>query len=153
MNSLIRSSSTKLTALASLQHIIFRPILISSSQSLFPNTPQTFINSSYVNRVSSTSSFHTTPWFNVRASAVVTQSAGVAFAAETCSDEDDSVSDGLEVSKLGISQEIVNALAKKGITKLFPIQIKGGYLLGWARIGAVNRAGKEDRKLNEKNAT
>lgn len=31
--------------------------------------------------------------------------------------------EGLEIAKLGISQEIVSALAKKGITKLFPIQV------------------------------
>ncbi|CAI8600802.1 unnamed protein product [Vicia faba] len=30
--------------------------------------------------------------------------------------------EGLEIAKIGISKEIVNALAKKGITKLFPIQ-------------------------------
>ncbi|XP_068656484.1 DEAD-box ATP-dependent RNA helicase 53, mitochondrial-like [Aristolochia californica] len=30
--------------------------------------------------------------------------------------------DGLEIAKLGIAEEIVSALAKKGITKLFPIQ-------------------------------
>ncbi|PIA57869.1 hypothetical protein AQUCO_00500053v1 [Aquilegia coerulea] len=35
------------------------------------------------------------------------------------SDDDD---EGLEISKLGISQEIVTCLANKGITKLFPIQ-------------------------------
>lgn len=31
--------------------------------------------------------------------------------------------EGIEISKLGISSEIVYALAKKGITKLFPIQV------------------------------
>lgn len=31
--------------------------------------------------------------------------------------------EGLEIAKLGISQEIVSALAQKGITKLFPIQV------------------------------
>jgi len=31
--------------------------------------------------------------------------------------------EGLEIAKLGISQDIVSALAKKGITKLFPIQV------------------------------
>jgi ATP-dependent RNA helicase DDX21 len=31
--------------------------------------------------------------------------------------------EGLEIAKLGISKEIVNALAKKGIAKLFPIQV------------------------------
>lgn len=31
--------------------------------------------------------------------------------------------EGLEISKLGISDEIVSRLAKKGINKLFPIQV------------------------------
>lgn len=31
--------------------------------------------------------------------------------------------ESLEVAKLGISQDIVSALAKRGITKLFPIQV------------------------------
>ncbi|GKA64114.1 WD40 repeat-containing protein MSI4-like protein [Tanacetum coccineum] len=69
-------------------------------------------------------------------------SAGVAFAAETGLDEDDIPLDGLEVSSLGISQEIVNALAKKGITKLFPIQkavldpaMQGRDMIGRARTG------------------
>jgi hypothetical protein len=31
--------------------------------------------------------------------------------------------DGLEIKKLGISQDIAAALEKKGITKLFPIQV------------------------------
>lgn len=31
--------------------------------------------------------------------------------------------EGLEIAKLGISQEIVSDLARKGITKLFPIQV------------------------------
>lgn len=33
--------------------------------------------------------------------------------------------EGLEISKLGISQDIVSQLAKKGITALFPIQVSG----------------------------
>ena len=63
---------------------------------------------------------------NFRASEVLSQ-AELAFA--NFSDEDKSlgasgaVDDGLEISKLGISGEIVQALAKKGITKLFPIQV------------------------------
>lgn len=31
--------------------------------------------------------------------------------------------EGLEISKLGISEEIVSALAQRGITSLFPIQV------------------------------
>ncbi|CAL0307456.1 unnamed protein product [Lupinus luteus] len=50
--------------------------------------------------------------------------------------------EGLEVAKLGISQEIVSALSKKGITKLFPIQgavlepaMQGRDMIGRARTG------------------
>lgn len=49
---------------------------------------------------------------------------------------------GLEISKLGISEHIVSALAGKGITKLFPIQkavlepaMKGCDMIGRARTG------------------
>ncbi|CAI0439826.1 unnamed protein product [Linum tenue] len=50
--------------------------------------------------------------------------------------------EGLEISKLGIAQEIVSALATKGISKLFPIQravlepaMAGRDLFGRARTG------------------
>ncbi|PON36249.1 DEAD-box ATP-dependent RNA helicase [Parasponia andersonii] len=50
--------------------------------------------------------------------------------------------DGLEISKLGISEEIVSALAKRGISKLFPIQravlepaMEGRDMIGRARTG------------------
>ncbi|KAE9596320.1 putative RNA helicase [Lupinus albus] len=50
--------------------------------------------------------------------------------------------EGLQVAKLGIAQEIVSALAKKGITKLFPIQravlepaMQGRDMIGRARTG------------------
>lgn len=50
--------------------------------------------------------------------------------------------EGLEISKLGIAQEIVSALANKGITKLFPIQravlepaMQGRDMIGRARTG------------------
>ncbi|CAL0315856.1 unnamed protein product [Lupinus luteus] len=50
--------------------------------------------------------------------------------------------EGLHVAKLGISEEIVSALAKKGITKLFPIQravlepaMQGRDMIGRARTG------------------
>ncbi|VFQ76083.1 unnamed protein product [Cuscuta campestris] len=49
---------------------------------------------------------------------------------------------GLEIANLGISQEIVSALARKGITKLFPIQravlepaMRGSDMIGRARTG------------------
>ncbi|KAI4305989.1 hypothetical protein L6164_029309 [Bauhinia variegata] len=50
--------------------------------------------------------------------------------------------EGLEIAKLGIAQEIISALAKKGITKLFPIQravlepaMQGRDMIGRARTG------------------
>ncbi|XP_027932619.1 DEAD-box ATP-dependent RNA helicase 53, mitochondrial-like [Vigna unguiculata] len=50
--------------------------------------------------------------------------------------------EGLEIAKLGISTEIVEALAKKGIAKLFPIQravlepaMQGRDMIGRARTG------------------
>ncbi|KAL2482189.1 DEAD-box ATP-dependent RNA helicase 53 [Forsythia ovata] len=50
--------------------------------------------------------------------------------------------DGLEISKLGISPDIVSALARKGISKLFPIQravlepaMQGLDMIGRARTG------------------
>ncbi|KAB1208739.1 DEAD-box ATP-dependent RNA helicase 9 [Morella rubra] len=50
--------------------------------------------------------------------------------------------DGLEIAKLDISPEIVSALAKRGITKLFPIQravlepaMQGRDMIGRARTG------------------
>lgn len=38
--------------------------------------------------------------------------------------------DGLEISKLGISKEIVTALESRGITRLFPIQVIFFAMLG-----------------------
>lgn len=52
----------------------------------------------------------------------------VSRGAQLALDYDDDVQhdegdEGLEIAKLGISKEIVKALAKKSITKLFPIQV------------------------------
>ena len=48
------------------------------------------------------------------------------FAVEECVEVSSSRSgdEGLEIGKLGIAPEIVSALEKKGITKLFPIQVQ-----------------------------
>ncbi|GAB2285048.1 DEAD-box ATP-dependent RNA helicase 53, mitochondrial [Dionaea muscipula] len=53
-----------------------------------------------------------------------------------------SADEGLEISKLGIHKEIVSALSKKGITRLFPIQravlepaMQGRDMIGRARTG------------------
>ncbi|KAF6139545.1 hypothetical protein GIB67_015502 [Kingdonia uniflora] len=86
--------------------------------------------------------FSTNP-LEIRASSLVSQAVQ---AVEDFSDEDKSsgkVSDeSLEVAKLGIAPEIVNALAKRGITKLFPIQkavlepaMQGRDMIGRARTG------------------
>ncbi|XP_073150702.1 DEAD-box ATP-dependent RNA helicase 53, mitochondrial-like [Henckelia pumila] len=56
--------------------------------------------------------------------------------------DDGPADDGLEISKLGISQEIVSALARKSIQRLFPIQravlepaMQGRDMIGRARTG------------------
>ncbi|KAK6916080.1 DEAD/DEAH box helicase domain [Dillenia turbinata] len=81
----------------------------------------------------------------LRASSVLLQSG---YAVADYSDEERSVvgkkdnDERLEISKLGISSEIVSALAKKGITKLFPIQravlepaMQGRDMIGRAKTG------------------
>ncbi|XP_008776036.2 DEAD-box ATP-dependent RNA helicase 9-like isoform X2 [Phoenix dactylifera] len=73
----------------------------------------------------------------------------VAFAEYAVEDFDDEEKgsakrgdEGLEIAKLGISQEIISDLARKGITKLFPIQravlepaMQGRDMIGRARTG------------------
>lgn len=56
--------------------------------------------------------------------------------------DDSSKDEGLDISKLDISQDIVTALARKGISKLFPIQkavlepaMRGRDMIGRARTG------------------
>ncbi|PNY01215.1 DEAD-box ATP-dependent RNA helicase 53-like protein [Trifolium pratense] len=68
--------------------------------------------------------------------------AAEAFPYEEPSKAVNSGDDGLEIKKLGISQDIVSALEKKGITKLFPIQravmepaMQGRDMIGRARTG------------------
>ena len=69
---------------------------------------------------------------NVRATPSVSR---ISAAVDDFSDEDvkkggaSKDEEGLEISKLGIASEIVDSLAKKGITKLFPIQVYGGNVL------------------------
>ncbi|XP_019434904.1 PREDICTED: DEAD-box ATP-dependent RNA helicase 53-like isoform X2 [Lupinus angustifolius] len=94
--------------------------------------------------VSKARAFHSnsTP-LNFHASSV--SRAGYAAVADYAVEEDtkvNSADEGLEVAKLGISQEIVSALSKKGITKLFPIQgavlepaMQGRDMIGRARTG------------------
>lgn len=68
--------------------------------------------------------------------------AGRALHAESAVDDYAVEDDGLEVSKLGISPEIVSALSGRGILKLFPIQravlepaMQGRDMIGRARTG------------------
>ncbi|KAL9263195.1 DEAD-box ATP-dependent RNA helicase 53, mitochondrial-like protein [Drosera capensis] len=75
-----------------------------------------------------------------------TGGAQAGYAVSDYSDEervkDGGVEEGLEICKLGIHREIVGALSKKGITKLFPIQravlepaMQGRDMIGRARTG------------------
>ncbi|CAN6455225.1 unnamed protein product [Victoria cruziana] len=72
--------------------------------------------------------------------------ASMEYAVADLSDEDRPSAtkggEGLEIAKLGISQDIVSALAKRGITKLFPIQravlepaMQGRDMIGRAKTG------------------
>ncbi|XP_023751291.2 DEAD-box ATP-dependent RNA helicase 9, mitochondrial [Lactuca sativa] len=147
MNSLLfKTSSKRLTNLASLTTCNpLKHLLIPSS------TPPSPANRKESPSQSQTShpkfgllrSFHGSRWASIRASDMSTQAAGFAVAADHAYDGDRGTSsDGLEISKLGINQEIVSALAKKGITKLFPIQravlepaMQGRDMIGRARTG------------------
>ncbi|XP_071715733.1 DEAD-box ATP-dependent RNA helicase 53, mitochondrial-like [Rutidosis leptorrhynchoides] len=143
----LRSSSKKLTTLTSLTTNSLKHLLIppSSSTSPSPAYHRQFTNQSQSihPKFGFLRSFHGSRLVNVRPSDVSTQAAGFAVAADPSYDGDRSTSsDGLEISKLGISQDIVSALAKKGITKLFPIQravlepaMQGRDMIGRARTG------------------
>ncbi|KVI04039.1 DEAD-box ATP-dependent RNA helicase 53, mitochondrial-like [Cynara cardunculus var. scolymus] len=141
MNSLIfRTSSTRLTALASITACNSLRLLIPSS------SPPTVTLSSNKSQFHIALSFrvlrrnvHASRWVAVSSSTLFKQSAGFAVAYD---EDSSSSSDGLDVSKLGISQHIVTALAKKGITNLFPIQravlepaMQGRDMIGRARTG------------------
>lgn len=78
--------------------------------------------------------FHSSPaWLGFRETGAAGAAARAEFAAEEGSfyEEDKrapatggaAADEGLEIAKLGISNKIVERLAKKGITKLFPIQV------------------------------
>nr|XP_043630648.1 DEAD-box ATP-dependent RNA helicase 53, mitochondrial-like [Erigeron canadensis]XP_043630653.1 DEAD-box ATP-dependent RNA helicase 53, mitochondrial-like [Erigeron canadensis] len=137
------ASPCRLTALSSLRRLLIPSLSLSSSSfiSSQPNIPYKLTNP--ISGVLNGSSFHSSTWLDVKASPVLSQAAtSFAVAADVSDDEVVGSSDGLEVSKLGISQEIVTALAKKGITKLFPIQravlepaMKGRDMIGRARTG------------------
>ncbi|KAM7502991.1 hypothetical protein LguiB_001895 [Lonicera macranthoides] len=133
----IPSSSSRRFALSSLNQALFHHQSSSSSSNSNTQTRNEEFGAGIRNTVrrSGTSvlnniikrSFHvggSGPPLSFRASVV----SPAEYAVADFSDEDKSSSpskagdDGLLISKLGISQDIVTALATKGITKLFPIQ-------------------------------
>ncbi|KAI7735284.1 hypothetical protein M8C21_031057 [Ambrosia artemisiifolia] len=145
MNSLlfIRSSSRRLTtnlpSITTINHLLVpssTPSPIHQQYSLKPQTSNlnlTFLRGFHGSRYAASI---------IKPFNVSTQSAGYAVAADQSYDDRASNSDGLEISKLGINHEIVDALAKKGITKLFPIQravlepaMQGRDMIGRARTG------------------
>ncbi|XP_076901478.1 DEAD-box ATP-dependent RNA helicase 53, mitochondrial-like isoform X2 [Bidens hawaiensis] len=138
MNTLIRASSRRLTShLASIStcNSLNHHLLVPSTPPIHQQSQSTNLNVRFLR------SFHCSRWMNIRPSDAATQSAGYAVAADPSFD-DKASSDGLEIAKLGISQDIVTALAKKGITKLFPIQravlepaMQGRDMIGRARTG------------------
>lgn len=67
-------------------------------------------------------------WDKFRAfhSGRVLEATGYAVADLSDDDKKGATDEGLDISKLGISNDIVSSLARRGITKLFPIQV---YLL------------------------
>ncbi|XP_010323935.3 DEAD-box ATP-dependent RNA helicase 53, mitochondrial [Solanum lycopersicum] len=144
MNSLVllkKSSSlhaSKRVALNALTHLFFSPSTSGEDKFISGNTQfnsfttvstaNTSTNGNWVDRKFGVSvrGFHSGRYLR----------AGYAVANLPEDDE------GLEISKLGISQEIVSALEKKGITKLFPIQravlepaMQGSDMIGRARTG------------------
>ncbi|OIS99979.1 PREDICTED: DEAD-box ATP-dependent RNA helicase 53-like [Nicotiana attenuata] len=146
MNSLFvlkKSSSSlhtsKRVALNALTHLLFSPSTSSGDKFITGNALPTSQFNSFTTATSSV----TEKWVDskFRFSLRRFHSSGKLQAGYAVADlpEDD---EGLEISKLGISQEIVSALAKKGITKLFPIQravmepaMQGSDMIGRARTG------------------
>lgn len=125
MNSLVllkKSSSlhaSKRVALNALTHLLFSPSTYGDDKFISGNTQfNSFTTASTANTSRNRN------WVDGKFGVSVRgfHSGGYLKAGYAVADlpEDD---EGLEISKLGISQEIVSALEKKGITKLFPIQV------------------------------
>ncbi|KAL1823221.1 hypothetical protein ACET3Z_009999 [Daucus carota] len=155
LHSLKRSNRLKL-ALASLTHqslsLLTPPTGLSSNTHNF----STYTHSTYtVNRIINTAKapselslrrwVHSDVVLDVRATSGLSR---ISAAVDDFSDEDvkkggaSKDEEGLEISKLGIASEIVDSLAKKGITKLFPIQravlepaMQGRDMIGRAKTG------------------
>ncbi|KAL0301715.1 UNVERIFIED_CONTAM: DEAD-box ATP-dependent RNA helicase 53, mitochondrial [Sesamum radiatum] len=134
------SSSTKRLALTALSHFFYeKSSAVSSHATISPNirafaTGTAFSNPSPV--FESARGFHS--GLALRAGFAVADYSD----AEERRASSGSADDGLEISKLGISQDIVSALAGRGIDKLFPIQravlepaMQGRDMIGRARTG------------------
>ncbi|EYU43162.1 hypothetical protein ABFS82_08G119800 [Erythranthe guttata] len=136
------SSSSKRLAITALSHFFCEKPLPIPSNALFSQHIHTSATGSFLPKPSSvfglTKGFHSS----------LPSRAGFAVADYSDADEKRASSgpspsdEGLEISKLGISQEIVGALARKGIEKLFPIQravlepaMQGRDMIGRARTG------------------
>ncbi|KAL0405176.1 UNVERIFIED_CONTAM: DEAD-box ATP-dependent RNA helicase 53, mitochondrial [Sesamum latifolium] len=134
------SSSTKRLALTALSHLFYeKSSAVSSHATISPNI-RAFATGTAFSKPSPV--FEWTRGFH---SGLALR---VGFAVADYSDAEErrassgSADDGLEISKLGISQDIVSALAGRGIDKLFPIQravlepaMQGRDMIGRARTG------------------
>ncbi|KAK4492864.1 hypothetical protein RD792_000189 [Penstemon davidsonii] len=134
-----RSSSKKLCLTTALNHFFSSKISVPSNPLISAQVHTYFTASGDLTKSSAPPAFLSTRGLH----SGVSLRAGFAAANYAESDEEKvSNDDGLEISKLGISQDIVSALAQKGITKLFPIQravlvpaMQGKDMIGRARTG------------------
>nr|GEU82113.1 DEAD-box ATP-dependent RNA helicase 53-like [Tanacetum cinerariifolium] len=139
---LLRASSKRLTNLASVTTTLKHLVIPSTSQNLLPNENNNNNKGGFGGGY--LRNFHVSRWVSFRSTDNKPYAAaGFAVASSPSYDINNNDNDtGLEISKLGISQGIVDALAKKGITKLFPIQravlepaMQGRDMIGRARTG------------------
>lgn len=116
------SSSSKRLALTALTHLFSEKPLPLPPNSLFSSQIHTRVTGSDGPKPSPvpglTKGFHSSLALRAGFAVADYSDAEEKRASSGSSDE------GLEISKLGISEEIVSALARKGIEKLFPIQVQ-----------------------------
>lgn len=143
---LLRKSASQRASLAALTSSV-ESLLHNHTRKHFhfltsPSEPIVSRNASssidWVSGVVGRRSFHSGSALNFRVSVPLMQTE---YAVADFMDDDKS-DDGLVIAKLGISDQIVSALEKKGITKLFPIQravlepaMQGRDMIGRARTG------------------
>ncbi|CAN1338252.1 DEAD-box ATP-dependent RNA helicase 53, mitochondrial [Linum perenne] len=149
-----RSFHHRPTAMAAFPNSLSSPFGTSPSSS--PSLPFTngFLSFQFRPLSSSRSKFHTQAAGRLNYKSSTISPSDFALAVDYVYDDNDTLAarklkgtntpeeEGLVISKLGISQEIVSALANKGITSLFPIQravlvpsMEGKDLFGRARTG------------------